>query len=87
LAANILKLMPQNTSFRKSAFKVQRALIEIYRGHFSYDPTSAVKGREGGNEGGRAREKIMKWNIAARTATQVVLIPAAVFVFGGVLLK
>jgi hypothetical protein len=39
---------------------VQRALIEIFRGHFSYDPTSAVKGREGGNEGGRAREKIKK---------------------------
>jgi hypothetical protein len=65
---------------------VQRALIEIFRGHFSYDPTSAVKGMEGGNEGGRAREKIKKWNIAARPATQVVLIPAALFISGGVLL-
>jgi hypothetical protein len=40
-----------------------------------------VKGREGGNEGGRAREKIKKLNIAARTATQVVLMPAAVFIY------
>jgi hypothetical protein len=60
LTANILKLVPQNTSIRKSAFKVQRALIEIFRGHLRYDSTSAVKGREGGIEGGRAREKIKK---------------------------
>ncbi len=60
MAANILKLMPQNTSFRKSAFKGESALKEIYKGQWSYNATREVKGRGGGNEGGRAREKIMK---------------------------